>query len=368
MIIGEQFSLPGNIRNVLIIQLGDIGDVVWSLPTFQAVSHALPRARLFLLVRDGIGSLLEADSAIAGIFEVKKYTGSPVSRLKRELAFLTLVRKTRFDLVFDLRTDERGAFMSWWTGAPYRASLVASDSPWYRDKLFTHLVYPTNENVRLRLGASEQTLRIVRQFGIATPETNPTLALSQVVVEKMKVKLANRNISTVVEERRCDRRGFITISPYSRWAYKEWPTERWSEIASWLFQEYGLPVVVVGSVEERTRAEELVKNASREMFNMAGGTTLGELAALLSLSCLHVGVDSAAPHIAAAVGTPTITIYGPSDWRDWAPVGDNHKIVTTDMDCSPCHQKGCDGQGHSRCLESISVAEVRKAIEEKLVR
>jgi len=78
-------------------------------------------------------------------------------------------------------------------------------------------------------------------------------------------------------------------------------------------------------------------------------------------------VDSAAPHIAAAVGTPTITIYGPSDWRDWAPVGDKHQVVTSDMDCSPCHRKGCDGQGHSRCLEAISIAEVQEAIGENLV-
>ncbi len=96
---------------------------------------------------------------------------------------------------------------------------------------------------------------------------------------------------------------------------------------------------------------------------MAGETTLGELAALLRLSRLHVGVDSAAPHIAAAVGTPTITLYGPSDWRDWAPVGDKHHVVKSDMDCSPCHRKGCEGSGRSRCLENIPIERVREAIE-----
>ena len=363
MIIGESFSLPGKLRNVLVIQLGDIGDVVWSLPAFQAVRAALPRAEIFLLVRKGIGSLLEADPAITGIFEVERYPGNIVERLISQIPFLVRIRKVRFGLVFDLRSDERGAFMARWTGAPYRASLWAATAPWYRNRLFTHLVYPTNENIRVRLGASEQTLRIVRQFGIPTPETTPRLALSPTAVDHMKDALAARDIRAEGEGKNGGPRGFVTISPFSRWAYKEWPLERWSEIAAWLGREYGLISVLVGAAGERARAEELVKTTSGVLFNLAGETTLGELAALLSLSRLHVGVDSAAPHIAAAVGTPTITIYGPSDWRDWAPVGDKHQVVTSDMDCSPCHRKGCEGSGRSRCLENIPVERVREAIK-----
>jgi len=362
MIIGERFELPDRIRKVLIIQLGDIGDVVWSLAAFRAVNAALPRTLISLLVREGIGSLFEDDPAIAGVFEVKKYRGAPATRLGAQLDFLAGIRKARFDVVFDLRTDERGAFMARWTGAPYRASVIAADGPWYRNRLFTHLVYPTNENIRIRLGASEQTLRIIRQFGIPTLETVPSIVPSPAAVEKMKTALAARDITGGDGDGAGGRRGFVTVSPFSRWAYKEWPLERWPEIASRLFRECGLPVVVVGSAGERSRAGELVQAASGGMFNMAGETTLGELAALLSLSRLHVGVDSAAPHIAAAVGTPTITIYGPSDWRDWAPVGDDHQVVTSEMDCSPCHQKGCEGRGRSRCLENIPIARVQEAI------
>ncbi len=363
MITGESFSLPDQLRNVLIIQLGDIGDVVWSLPAFQSVSAALPRAQIFLLVREGIGSLLEVDPAIAGIFEVERYPGNIVDRLMSQIAFLARVRKFRFDVVFDLRSDERGAFMARWTGAPYRASLWAAAGPWHRNCLFTHLVYPTNENIRLRLGASEQTLRIVRQFGIPTPETTPRLAVSPAAVNNMRNALAARSIPVDGKEKSSNHRGFITISPFSRWAYKEWPRERWREISAWLWRDYGLISVLVGAAGERARAEELVKTTSGGMFNMAGETTLGELAALLRLSRLHVGVDSAAPHIAAAVGTPTITLYGPSDWRDWAPVGDKHHVVKSDMDCSPCHRKGCEGSGRSRCLENIPIERVREAIE-----
>jgi heptosyltransferase-3 len=100
------------------------------------------------------------------------------------------------------------------------------------------------------------------------------------------------------------------------------------------------------------------------VYNLAGKTTLAELAGTLSLSSLHLGVDSAAPHIAAAVGTPTLTIYGPSDWRDWAPVGDQHRVIVSNMDCVPCYKKGCNGSGLSQCLETLGVDSVQKSVQE----
>lgn len=362
MIKAEHFTLPASIQNVLIIQFGDIGDVVWSVPTFRAVKNACPDAKLSLLVREGIGNLFEADPAVKQVFEVKRYRGSFWGRLLAQLAFLKRVRKAKFDVVFDLRSDERGAFMARLTGAPFRASLVYRDVPFYRNRLFTHLVYPPNENIRIRLGAAEQSLRIVREFGIPTGDTVPKLFVEPETLGRMRNLINDRGVYSQAQDDAPN--GFITLNPFSRWPYKEWPLDNWVAIGAWLWTEYRIPAVIVGSAMERERAEALVKSGSGvvKVFNMAGETNLMELAALLSLSRLHVGVDSAAPHIAAAVGTPTITLYGPSDWQDWAPVGEQHQVVTLNMDCSPCHQKGCDGQGRSRCLENMSVDSVKGAI------
>ena len=349
-------------QNILIIQLGDIGDVVWSIPTFWAVKNAYPDANLSLLVREGIGSLLDADPAVKQVFEVKRSHRALGGRLPAQLAFLKKVREAGFDVVFDLRSDERGAFMARLTGASFRASLVYRDAPFYRNRLFTHLVYPAQENVRIRLGAAEQSLRIVRGFGIPTVDTVPKLFVEPEILGRMKSLLESHGVYSPAQNDAPN--GFVTLNPFSRWSYKEWPLNNWVAIGEWLWTEYRLPAVIVGSAMERERAESLVKSGSGvvKIHNLAGETNLKELAALLSLSRLHVGVDSAAPHIAAAVGTPTITIYGPSDWRDWAPVGEQHQVVTLDMDCSPCHQKGCDGQGRSRCLENMSIGSVKEAI------
>ncbi|MCX5828391.1 MAG: glycosyltransferase family 9 protein [Deltaproteobacteria bacterium] len=362
MDIRRHHTLPEDIQNILIIQLGDIGDVVWSIPTFRAVKNAYPDANLSLLIREGIGNLFDTDPAVKEVFEVKRYQGTLGVRLPAQLAFLKRVREAGFDLVFDLRSDERGAFMARLTGAPFRASLVYRDAPFYRNRLFTHLVYPAVENIRICLGAAEQSLRIVRGFGIPTGDTVPKLFIKPEILGRMRNLINDHGVYSQAQDDTPT--GFVTLNPFSRWSYKEWPLDNWVAIGAWLWTEYRLPAVIVGSAMERARAEALVKSVSGvvKIHNLAGETNLTELAALLSLSRLHVGVDSAAPHIAAAVGTPTITLYGPSDWRDWAPVGEQHQVVTMGMDCSPCHQKGCDGRGRSRCLENMSVDSVKEAI------
>ena len=156
---------------------------------------------------------------------------------------------------------------------------------------------------------------------------------------------------------------WITLNPFSRWQYKEWSYEKWEQIIDWLREEYGISTVIVGAPGERKKSIDIVSKCKGQIFNLTGKTTLDELAGVLSLSSLHVGVDSAAPHIAAAVGTPTITIYGPSEWLVWAPLGEIHSVVTPDRDCAPCHQKGCDGSGTSKCLEELTIDKVERAIQ-----
>jgi len=141
---------------------------------------------------------------------------------------------------------------------------------------------------------------------------------------------------------------------------------KWAQIIDWLGKDFSIGTVIVGSPAERERADMLSRSCAVKVFNLAGKTTLAELAGVLKQSRLHIGVDSAAPHIAAAVGTPTVTLYGPSDWRYWAPPGECHRVVFSDMACIPCNQKGCDGCGVSRCLDTLEVKQVQRVLREAL--
>jgi len=356
MIIKDSQKFERKIESILIIQLGDIGDVVWATPTFRAVKEAYPRANVSVLLREGFGSLLEADPHIHRIFEVKQYKGNLLKKALKQLSFIRDLRREHFDLAFDLRSDDRGAYMAFLSGAQIRAALLYRGLKW-RNSLFTHLAEPTSPRKRIS-GAAEQSLLVVRGFGIDTEDGIPKLRISEKAGESVKQLLDREGITAANR--------WVTLNPFSRWQYKEWGYEKWVRIVDWLWEEYKISTVLVGAPEEREKSIDIVKKCSGRVFNLTGRTTLSELAAVLNLSSLHIGVDSAAPQIAAAVGTSTITIYGPSAWNEWAPPGEMHSIVTPDCDCAPCHQKGCDGSGISKCLEELTVNKVKGAIQKFL--
>jgi heptosyltransferase-3 len=351
------YKLPQGIRKVLLIQLGDIGDVVWTTPSIWAVKNSIPGSKVSVLVKEGFGGLLEADPSIERIFEVKRYRGNVFRQAAGQLSFLKDIRAQHFDLVVDLRLGDRGAFMSFATGAPLRISLYHPEGvPFWRNYLFTHSVVPA-DSIPKR-GATDQSLRILRGLGIDSDDIIPRLWISDSVKRRVR--------EILIDEKVDSRKRWITINPFSRWQYKEWNDHKWIEIINWLWRDYAIPAIIIGSPEEKPKAEALIQQCEAGAFNFAGKTTLEELAGVLSLSRLHIGVDSAAPHIAAATGTPTITIYGPSSWKDWAPLGKDHRVILPDMDCVPCHNKGCDNSGRSRCLEELSADQVKNVIREAI--
>jgi ADP-heptose:LPS heptosyltransferase len=351
------YKLPEGIRNVLLIQLGDIGDVVWTTPSIRATKNSIPHSRVSVMVKDGFGSLLEADPSIERICEVKSYHGNLFHQAAGQLSFLKEIRSRHFDLVVDLRLGDRGAFMSFATGAPLRMTFYQSwGLPFWRWFFFTHGVAPAPP-VYTR-GAADQSLRILREIGIDTKDITPKLWISDAVKKHVHEILAGEKMNRYNQ--------WMTINPYSRWSYKEWNDFKWIDLIRWLWEEFAMPSIVIGSPDEKSKVEALIRQCATPAFNFAGKTTLAELAGLLHLSRLHIGVDSAGPHIAAATGTPTVTIYGPSSWQDWAPVGEQHRVVLPDRDCVPCKKKGCDHSGRSLCLEALSTDSVKSVIRQAM--
>jgi len=344
------------IRKVLLIQLGDIGDVVWTEPTIRAFRETFPALEVSLLTRGGFGELLEAHPDVRRVFNVTVAEGGILAEIRAQSALVGALRRERFDVVFDLRAGDRGALLARLSGAPVRVShYYAQDIPFWRNALFTHIVRPPPLETLVQ-GAAEQTLAIVREFGADTQDRAPKLRVS----EQVKTR-----VSAILQESGIGGAGrWVSVNPFSRWSYKEWPHERWVPVLDALWVRHGLAAVLVGAPEERQQSALLVSRLAGRAFNLAGKTTLPELAGVLSRAAFHVGVDSAAPHIAAAVGVPTLTLYGPSDWRYWGPPGNRHRVVAPPDGCAPCFQKGCEGKGWSRCLEEMPVERVMEAVEQ----
>ncbi len=341
-------------RNVLLVQLGDIGDVVLTTPTVRAIKEIYPGARVSILVFKPYGSLLAADKNLYEVIETARIRGSVFRRLKETLLFARYLRKKHYDLVIDLRTGDRGAILSLLTGAPVRVGRQGTKNQFWHKIVYTKTLRDLKVAPPPVHPGSDQSLRVVRELGVDTANSTPMLYISQEDGRRAGALLAEAGIAPGTR--------FVTINPFSRWKYKEWNNAKWGEVIDLLWVAYRLPAVLIGSSEESAAGQEILAGREAHTINLAGKTTLGELAALLQLSSIHLGVDSAAPHIAAAVGRPTVTLFGPGNWQSWSVIDDLHRVVTADLPCVPCNRKGCDDSGQSRCLEQLTVPAVVKEI------
>ena len=341
-------------QNILLIQLGDIGDVVLTTPTIRAVKESCPKARVSILVFKPYGSLLAADSNLYQVVEATRVTGTLFSRLREYSAFVRQLRRARYDLVIDLRTGDRGAILSYISGAPARVGRPAGSNQFWHKFLYTNILQDIEAAPPPAHPGADQSLRIVRALGIDTDDTLPKLFIS--AQDRIRAKELLKDYGLVRDA------PWITLNPYSRWRYKEWSNDKWGKVIDQVWDIFRIPTVLIGSAEEAVAGRTIVANREDHLINLAGLTTLGELAALISMSTLHLGVDSAAPHIASAVGAATITIHGPTDWRAWRIASDQHKIVSASMPCVPCNMKGCNGSGISQCMDNLDVEPVIDAV------
>lgn len=350
--------MTSGFRNILLVQLGDIGDVVLTTPTIRAVKENNPSGRLSVLVRKPFGQLLACDPSVDEVIESEKYRGSLLSVLQKYAAFAKRLRNARYDLVIDLRTGDRGAILSFLTRAPMRVGCQGNQNQFWRQVFFTRLIRDLKVAPPPVHPGADQSLRVIRELGMDTADSIPRLYVSSADQQAAKELLATTGILPA--------NSMVTINPYSRWKYKEWSNEKWGRLIDLIWEAHGMPAVLIGSPEEAAGCEAIVASRGEHAFNLAGKTTLGELAAVLSMSSLHLGIDSAAPHIAAALGRPTVTIHGPTDWRAWRIADEQHRIVTAEMDCLPCNMMGCEGTGKSRCLDELGVEPVIRAALEVL--
>ena len=336
--------------NILLVQLGDIGDVVLTTPTILAVKETYTEARVSILVFKPFGSLLRADPNLHEVVEATKIRGSLFNTLRQYFLFARRLRLAHYDLVIDLRTGDRGAILTFLTGAQERVGRHAESKPFWYNILFTKLLPdPPYAQFPVHPGA-DQSLRIVRAIGMDTKNSVPRLYVAPEDRIHAIELLAECGLTPASQ--------WVTINPCSRWKYKEWGYGKWGEIIDLLWQNHQLTAVLIGSSEDTNTAKQIAAGRNGHTFNLAGKTTLGELSALISLSTLHLGVDSAAPHIAAAVGIPTLTIFGPGNWKSWTVADELHRVVTADLPCIPCNRKGCDDSGKSLCLDVLSTDKV----------
>lgn len=346
------------LNRALVIKLRHHGDVLLTSPVFACLKRAAPHLEIDALVYADTAPLLAGHPAIREVKTIDRAwkRAGLWTQAREEWRLINSLRAAGYDLLIHLTEHPRGAWLSRLLQPRFSVARKEADrSRWWAGS-FTHL-YPVprgkpRHTVELHLDAlrrlgcfpSEEDRRLVLQPGVA--------AETRITKELAALGLAQGP--------------FLHVHPGSRWLFKCWPMAHFARLLQEL-GDAGWAIIVTAAPDSREAAmiEPLrVALGERVHFGLAGKLSLPELAALTKRARLFLGVDSAPMHIAAAMGTPTVALFGPSGELEWGPWRVPQRVlVSRQHTCRPCALDGCGGSKRSECLEAISVAEVRAAID-----
>jgi heptosyltransferase-3 len=252
---------------------------------------------------------------------------------------------------------DREAILGFLSGARWRVGFDSGRKGLFgRNQLLTHRAVRSG-----REHIVEGDLKLVEALGVAPADQRLRLHVGPDDEAAAGALLAAAGVGP--EERT------VIAHPTSRWLFKCWRDEGVAAVTDHLAAQ-GFRVVLTSGPDPRElrKARRILGLARRPAVDLAGRLTLKQLAAVLRRSCLFLGVDSAPMHMAAAMGTPVVALFGPSGEHNWRPWGDGHVVVAKDLFCRPCGQDGCNGSKRSDCLEMLTEAEVIAAVEAQIRR
>jgi heptosyltransferase I len=326
---------------ILIVRLSAIGDVIQSMPIVCALRERFPQAFLAWAVEEHAGRLLEGHESLDRLIRLPHgWLKSPggVWRLRRTLHSL------RFDVAIEAQGLTKAAVLAWLSGAPRR---IGFGTPWGREMsrwLNTETVDTPGPHI------VQRNLQLLSPLGIVSP------TVRFLVPEQP----ADRQAAEQIAGRAGLENGFALINAGAGWPSKLWPAARYAAVATHLAAAWRLPTLVVwAGQKEREMAEQIVAGAA-ESAQLAPKTTLTELAALSRRAKLFIGSDTGPLHLAAAVGTPCVGLYGPWPKEVHGPFGPRHIALQKARFTGSTRQRRT---APAELMEAITAADVCQACD-----
>jgi len=331
---------------ILLVKLSSFGDVLHALPTLEALRAAYPLAHITWLVEAAYAPLLSGHPALDEVWigprlrPAEFFSGSNPARLRR---LIQQLRARPFDLVLDVQGLLKSAV---WVALARSPRKVGYDKTRELSYLaLTERVEPFDPEAH----AVRRYLNLAHYLG--APPALPRFRLGLD---------AAADIAALIPA--AADWPLAVLHPGARWATKLWPPASWARLAEWFYAQ-GFQVAVTGSAADRELVAVIAAQCQTPLVNLAGRTSLAQLAGILRKARLAVTTDTGAMHLAASLGTPVAALFGPTaPWRT-GPFGDGHQVVRLNLPCSPCFKRQCPDP---RCLNGLYPAMVEAACEKIL--
>ena len=342
-----------SVKKILIRGANWIGDAVLTTPAIRAVRMAFPDARISLLVKPWVADIFRENPDINEIILYEKKHAGLFGRLK----LAKLLRARGFDTAILLQNAFDAAFIAWLARIPER---IGYDRDWRR--LFLTKAVPVKKDPPKRHQVYYYLDLLEEALQISHEEADPFINLSRDEMNNA-VTLLSESLDLK------SRPPVIGINPGAAYgSAKRWMPERFTGLINRIINELDGRVVLFGSGSEVEISRLITSSLSvppSTLMNMAGRTSLRQLASLIAECDVFITNDSGPMHMAAALLTPVVAIFGSTDKAETCPFGDGHQIICKDLKCSPCLKRECP-EGHLKCLKDITTEDVFEALKDIL--
>lgn len=361
-------------KSILLIKPSAVGDVIHALPVLAKLRQRYPAARIDWMLTPPIAELIQHHPDLSNVvlFAREAY-GRPWENWSHSFDFVRLVndlRTTGYDLVVDLHGQFRSAFFTLATGA---ATRVGFDRPRRRVR-WAGRPLPRQALLHGWTGAREFSwVAYTHRIPVPTLDAHAVdrylwvgelldLAPGSAEFHVPAPPQARARVDGFLDERGLAARPLAVLTPGTIWETKHWPPQSFARVAQYLVDS-GWAVVLAGSGRDRPRCQQ-VADACPEALNLCGRTTLSELAELIRGARICVTNDSGPMHLAAALGTPLVSVFGPTDPVWIGPYQRPQAVVRADLECSPCYLRRLRECPHGHaCMNRVTPDLVINRIE-----
>ncbi|MBM3249030.1 MAG: lipopolysaccharide heptosyltransferase II, partial [Candidatus Omnitrophica bacterium] len=340
------YEEAANIKNILVIKIGAIGDVILAIPSIRALRKKFPEARIYCLVGKEARPILQRCPYLNGIivFDHKEKDRGIFGLFN----ILKEVRKYYFDMVIDLQNNRKSHLISYFSMSANRYG--------YNNRKLSFLLNHKVEPAQVDTPAVEHQFRTLKLLDIDKENLNLELWPSEEDDEYIRILLESEWIGQK------EKIVGINLGASKRWLSKCWPLENFAQLCDKLSKD-SIRVIVTGTQEDLNSAAKIQKLASSKLLNFAGKTTIMQLAALVKRCSVFVSADSAPLHVAASMGTPMVALFGPTSPERHMPPAKIAVAIKKDVACSPCYKPNCKSM---ECMRQISVEEVYRTVKSLL--
>ena len=349
------------VKRVLVIKMRHHGDVLLTSPLFSNLKKTLPQAEIDAFIYEDTLPMLQGHPAITDylLYDRGWKKLSLFKKIAKEASLLKKIRAQDYDLVINLTEGDRGAIAAWFSGSTYRVGFDPKKSGFLgKEKIYTHLVKDCHHPRH----TVERQIDVLRRIGIF-PEIGDRDLFLHIPEE------AKRKVTELLNKEGISLGHYILIHPVSRWRFKCLSTKQIVLLITAL-HEKGMKLIMSAGpdAQEIAMIEEILALAPNiPIFNCAGKLTLKELGALIQRAKGLICVDSVPLHMASALKTPVVALFGPTSEQNWGPwMHPKARVVTQKLSCRPCFKDGCGGSKMSDCLFSMPVQAILTALDECL--